>query len=72
MAKTITGQCALCRINKELQLSHIVPSFVGRKMKNTSPGNIRFTNEPNKITQDIEKHYLLCHECEELFSAKEH
>lgn len=55
-----------------MQLSHIVPSFVGRKMKNTSPGNIRFTNEPNKITQDIEKHYLLCHECEEFFSAKEH
>lgn len=71
MAKTITGQSALYRINKELQLSHIVPSFVGRKMKNISPGNIRYTNELNKITQDIEKHYLLCHECEEFFSAKE-
>lgn len=23
MAKTITGQCALCRINKELQLKRI-------------------------------------------------
>lgn len=65
------GQCALCRLNKELQLSHIVPNFVGRKMKKTAPGNIRITNEPNKVEQDIEKHFMLCHDCEELFSAKE-
>lgn len=69
--KTLFGQCALCRQNKELQLSHIVPHFVGRKMIKTAPGNIRITNEPNKVAQDIEKHYMLCHECEELFSAKE-
>lgn len=69
--KTIYGQCALCRLNKDLQLSHIVPHFVGRKMIKTSPGNIRITNEPNKVAQDIEKHYMLCHDCEELFSAKE-
>lgn len=69
--KTIHGQCALCRLSKELQLSHIVPHFVGRKMIKTAPGNIRITNEPNKVAQDIEKHYMLCHDCEELFSAKE-
>ena len=69
--KTKVGQCALCRQNKELQLSHIVPHFVGRKLIKTAPGNIRFTNNPNKIAQDIEKHFLLCHDCEELFSAKE-
>lgn len=71
MAKTQLGQCALCRQKKELQLSHIVPHFVGRKLIKTAPGNIRSTNEPNKIAQDIEKHFMLCHECEELFSAKE-
>ena len=65
------GQCALCRANKELQLSHIIPHFVGRKLIKTSPGNIRITKEPNKVAQDIEKHLLLCHDCEELFSAKE-
>lgn len=58
--KTINGQCALCRQNKELQLSHIVPHFVGRKMIKTAPENIRITNEPNKVAQDIEKHYMLC------------
>ena len=71
MAKTQMGQCALCRANKELQLSHIIPHFVGRKLIKTSPDNIRITNEPNKVVQDIEKHFLLCHDCEELFSAKE-
>lgn len=71
MAKTQMGQCALCRQNKELQLSHIVPHFVGRRLIKTAPGNIRITNEPNKVAQDIEKHFLLCHDCEELFSAKE-
>lgn len=71
MAKTLMGQCALCRETKELQLSHIVPHFVGRKLIKTAPGNIRITNEPNKVTQDIEKRFLLCHDCEELFSAKE-
>ena len=70
-AKTQKGQCALCRKNKELQLSHIVPHFVGRKMIKTAPGNIRMTNEPNIVAQDIEKHYMLCHDCEELFSARE-
>ena len=71
MAKVKIGQCALCREHKELQLSHIVPHFVGRKLIKTSPGNIRSSNEPNKVRQDIEKHFMLCHECEELFSAKE-
>lgn len=71
MAKTQIGQCALCRQNKKLKLSHIVPNFVGRRLKNTSPGSIRVTNEPNKVAQDIEKHFMLCHDCEELFSARE-
>ena len=54
--KTINGKCALCRMNKELQLSHIVPHFVGRKMIKTAPANIRMTNKPNLVAQDIEKH----------------
>lgn len=71
-AKTQIGQCALCRQNgKELQLSHIVPHLVGRYLMKTSPGSIRRTDMPNKTVQDIEKHYLLCHDCEELFSANE-
>lgn len=65
------GKCALCGEDKELQLSHIIPKFIGKYLKNTSIGNIRSHENPNRIAQDIEKHYMLCHDCEELFSASE-
>ena len=65
------GICALCRKEKELQLSHIIPKFAGKYLKQTSVGNIRSQENPNEIIQDIEKHYLLCYDCEELFSANE-
>lgn len=65
------NNCALCDIKKEIQLSHIVPKFVGRHLKGTSVGNIRSSENPNIVVQDLEKHYLLCHDCEELFSASE-
>ena len=64
-------KCALCQQEKELQLSHIIPKFAGRYLKETSIGNIRNQENPNRTVQDIEKHYLLCHDCEELFSASE-
>ncbi|MBB6713896.1 hypothetical protein [Clostridium gasigenes] len=65
------GKCALCGLNKEIQLSHIVPKFVGRHLKKSSVGDIRNGENPNRVVQDIEKEYLMCHDCEELFSAKE-
>lgn len=64
-------KCALCGEEKEIQLSHIIPKFIGRHLKKTSVGNIRSTEDPNKTVQDLEKHYLLCHDCEERFSASE-
>lgn len=67
----IIETCVLCREKKELQLSHIIPKFVGRYLKQTSIGNIRNQGNPDKIVQDIEKQYLLCHDCEEQFSAAE-
>lgn len=50
------GKCALCGEDKELQLSHIIPKFIGKYLKNTSIGNIRSHENPNRIAQDIEKH----------------
>ena len=64
-------KCALCGEENEIKLSHIVPAFVGRHLKKTSVGNIRNMEDPNKTVQDLEKHYLLCHDCEERFSASE-
>lgn len=65
------NRCALCGEMKEIKLSHIVPKLVGRNLKKTSIGAIRSAENPNKVVQDIEKHYLLCGECEELFSRNE-
>lgn len=66
-----TKPCALCRQSKELEISHIIPKFVIRYLKKTSVGAIRNTQNPNKVVQDGEKHYLLCGECEDLFSIYE-
>lgn len=66
-----TGICALCHENKELELSHIIPKFVIRYLKKTSFGAIRSMENPNKVVQDGEKHYLLCGDCEDLFSIYE-
>ncbi len=65
------AKCALCQKESELQISHIVPKFVGKHLKATSIGNIRSQANLGKVIQDIEKHALLCHDCEELFSASE-
>jgi hypothetical protein len=65
------SKCALCGKNGDIRLSHIVPHLVGRNLKKTSIGAIRNMENPNKPVQDIEKHYLLCGDCEKLFSSSE-
>lgn len=61
--------CALCRKSKELKESHLIPKFVGKWLKKTSAtGYLRNTDNINKRQQDIIKEYLLCGECELLFS----
>lgn len=64
-------KCALCGLEADLKKSHIIPKFVGRHLKGTSIGNIRSAENPNLIVQDLEKHHLLCHDCEEYFSVSE-
>ncbi len=64
-------KCALCGVESELELSHIVPKMAVRTLKKTSIGNIRNTDNPNMTVQDSEKHYMLCGECEDLFSEYE-
>lgn len=59
-------------MEKDLELSHIIPKFVFRYLKKTSPtGNMRSTKNPNKSTQDGLKLAFLCGDCEDLFSAWE-
>lgn len=65
-------QCALCRETVEvLELSHMVPKFVVRYLKKTSVSAIRNLDNPDRVVQDSEKHYLLCGKCEDLFSTYE-
>jgi hypothetical protein len=65
------GRCRLCLENKELQLSHIIPKFVFRYLKESSVGSMRNSLTPNRRVQDGEKSYLLCYHCEQLFSGWE-
>jgi len=64
-------KCALCGIETDLELSHIVPKMVMRMLKKTAIGNIRSSENPNIPAQDSEKHFMLCGKCEDLFSDKE-
>lgn len=68
----VTGECALCKRESELKLSHIIPKFVFRALKKDAfTGRLRLSVEPNKSIQDGEKTHLLCGECEQIFSDSE-
>ncbi|MBJ8031069.1 hypothetical protein [Bacillus cereus group sp. N21] len=68
----VTGECALCKKESELKLSHIIPKFVFRNFKKDSfTGRFRTASEPNRPLQDGKKEYLLCGECEGLFNSDE-
>lgn len=64
--------CALCRNDRPLEVSHIVPRFVAKRLKADSPNPfLRNWTEPNRRLQDAPKKRLLCRDCEERFSRLE-
>lgn len=64
--------CALCREYERQEISHIIPAFVYKKLRQLSPsGFSRTTLNPNRRVQDGEKYPLLCPNCEDLFSVWE-
>ena len=64
--------CALCRKYEKQEISHIIPSFIYRKLRQISPsGFLRGTSNPNVRVQDGEKFPLLCPYCEDRFSIWE-
>lgn len=63
--------CALCTKEAELQLSHIIPKFVFKWHKKSSPSALRSSENPNQRVQDGLKEYLLCYDCEQLLSGWE-
>jgi hypothetical protein len=66
------GTCRLCRSEAELQLSHVLPAFVFRWLRESSgDSHIRQSREPNRRVQDGEKRYWLCAQCEQLLGQHE-
>lgn len=64
--------CRLCKKEKELVNSHIIPKFIISWLKDTSvTGRIRMGENPNIPRQDGIKIKLLCKDCENLFSKWE-
>ncbi|TGK71456.1 hypothetical protein EHQ27_05405 [Leptospira wolffii] len=64
--------CKLCKIDKDLIDSHIIPHFVIEWLRKTSPtGYMRDVINPNKRIQDSVKLKLLCRDCEVLLSKDE-
>lgn len=65
-------ECALCKEEKEMMDSHIIPKFFYKYIISTSPlKGIRNAKNPNKRDEDGIKRKLLCKECELRFSKYE-
>ena len=64
--------CKLCGSGAPLKKSHIIPKFVGRWMKETSPTPyLRYGGNVDKRLQDLFAMELLCDDCENRLSAWE-
>lgn len=63
--------CELHKENSELRESHIIPKFVYNWMKKTGTGRLRQMKNINIPLQDGIKKYMLCQDCENLFSKPE-
>ena len=65
------GQCKLCLQEKELKLSHIIPRFAAKWLKETSlTGYMRGLKSTNR-QQETRREYLLCGDCEQLLGRDE-
>ena len=65
-------KCRLCHQEADLQISHILPAFVFRWMRESSGnGHIRYGTEPNQRVQDGLKLPWLCETCEGVLNRSE-
>lgn len=65
--------CALCKSDKPLKKSHIIPQFVFDRIKENSPtGFLRSIGKVNLRRQDGDKPKMLCEDCEQRFAQAEH
>ena len=67
-----TGTCRLCKREADLQLSHVVPAFVFRWLRESSGnGHMRTTASPNLRVQDGPQKHWLCSDCEARLALSE-
>jgi hypothetical protein len=64
-------QCHLCKQEKKIIESHIIPKFVYRWMKESGTGRFRQAKSFNTPIQDGIKTELLCSECDKEFGKRE-
>ena len=66
--------CRLCQDNDDLRVSHILPRFIGKYLKETSAtGFLTAVDENGKpsSSQDLYKRNLLCNRCESVLNEAE-
>lgn len=63
--------CALCEKNAVLMQSHIIPNLVYKRIRTFPNSRFRSMDNFGKELQDGEKRPMLCHDCEQKFSAFE-
>ena len=68
---TSAGRCRLCKNERPLRESHVLPHFVYRWLASSSPGRFRASVSPNRRIQDGPKMPWLCDDCEQRFSDAE-
>lgn len=64
--------CALCHAHPQQEISHIIPNFICKKLREESDsGRFRDAQNPNAVMQDGIKCPMLCSACEDRFSVWE-
>ena len=75
VAGGVTRACVMCENVCTLRLGHVVPKWMHEWVKAEGGGRIHgkypSLGIPHAVTQDGEKHYLLCDTCEEFMSVAE-
>jgi hypothetical protein len=67
----VSTTCRLCGRNNQLQLSHIIPRFAVKWVKDTSATGYLKSPYSNKRLQESERVHLLCRDCEQLLAVDE-
>jgi hypothetical protein len=66
--------CKLCEKNNDLKVSHVLPRFLGKYLKDTSATGFLTAVDENgnpSRSQDLYKRRLLCGQCESVLNEAE-